>query len=199
MNLDVSFNKISQISISKNDLRKLPVWQKSGVKISCKVNIQNNSVYCGCEIYEFLNVIKEGNDKASFYIKDLSCHSPKKYKNTKLIDLDSKNYECKVQYQNFSKNDACAGVCDCWVRPFDNSTMIDCTNKGLSEVPELVSVKNASKIQLLLGSNAIKEFPDIWQPGFNKIELLDFSNNQITEFDDDILNFSIKVESYFIL
>ena len=46
MNLDVSFNKISQISISQNDLKKLPTWQKMGVIISSTVNIENNPVYC---------------------------------------------------------------------------------------------------------------------------------------------------------
>ena len=110
--------------------------------------------------------------------------------------MDYKNFRCKVQFKNISQDDACAGICDCLIRPFDNTTFINCTNKNLSKIPSLTSVENASKIELYLQSNKLKELPDMQQPGFNKVKLLDLSNNLITEFDEKILNSSVKVKIY---
>ena len=204
--LDVSFNKISRISITLNELKQLPILISGKVAEMINedtliriVDVRNNPIQCDCEIYNFLEFIKKENNKILFKIENLICHTPDYYNDTEVVSLNYQNFQCPIKYDNFSKNDACAGICDCWIRPFDKSMIINCGNKNLSKIPELTSVKNAPKIELYLKSNKIKEFPDIQQPGYNKIELLDLSNNLISEFDEHILNSNIQVKIYFIL
>lgn len=156
------------------------------------INIQNNPIHCSCETYDFLQAINN-KYKFSFIILNLICHSPDKYKNIYVVNLNRATFECKKQYYNFSKEDACAGTCDCWSRPYDNSTIVNCANKKLLKAPELLSVQNSSKIELHLVYNQLTEFPDMQKPGYNKVELLDLSHNQIKEFNENILKFGIEV------
>ena len=152
--LDVSLIRISRISISLTDVNKLQIISYDDHVTNRVVNLENNPVVCGCEIYDFLRIIKTNNHKLEFKTYDLLCHDCYHH-NTEINDLDYKCFLCRIQYNNTCKNDACSGISDCWVRPFDDTTFIDCASKKLSIIPQLSSVKNASKIQLNLKSNNI--------------------------------------------
>lgn len=192
--MDVSSNRIFSISISLTDIEQLPEISVGNMLLNRNVDIQDNPIHCGCQIYDFIKFLKTGNNKLRFFTDNLFCHSPDHFKNQKITNLDYKNFACEIPHNNFSSNDVC-DTCDCQFRPFQRSVFVNCSNKNLEIAPNLESIKDSLKIELDLKYNKITDFPDMRRTGYDKVELLNLSNNKITKLNQHIFNSSIQVKN----
>ena len=163
------------------------------------VNIGNNPIKCDCEIYDFLRFLLVERNRIVFMVDKLICHDSDFNTGTKVADLQYKNFECPVIFSNFSSENTCTSICDCRKKPFDDLITVNCSSKGLNKFTELISIQNVSKIFLYMDSNNVTKFPDLQESGYDKVELLDLSNNRINDFDENIFTGNIKVKFFEIL
>lgn len=166
-----------------------------------EIFLNGNPVECDCKVYEFLQYInkdstKSLNNKFKFYIENLVCKGPSEFSGKTLRDLKLTSFTCNSETMKFTAGDPCSnnGNCTCQFRPFDKFLIVDCSARNLREIPDFPNLKGIDKVELNLQSNNLKQMPDMKKLGYNKIEVIDLSNNQISEVPENILrSTSLKV------
>ena len=190
-------NKISQVSLSQQFLeqKKLPCNARMRVRLS------NNPVECDCDLLaklEFLEKNKDngfnviGFDNFSCIIRDLRSENKNP---VNVTELNRTAFTCELNYHDSAFNGICGinGECNCKIRPHDDTLIVNCSNRNLTEVPEINWNVNVANIELNLRNNRIKAIPKLQGIGFAKVRLLDLSNNLITALGKNILYSNIKV------
>jgi protein toll len=83
--------------------------------------------------------------------------------------------------------DKCPKKCSCQKRPADNMVLVNCSNQGLNEVPQLLNpsvVDNFESIELDISKNNITELPNIETClGYNHVSNINARHNSITNLD----------------
>ena len=166
--------------------------------LDLSIYLNENPMQCDCNIYNFLEYLNKSPREAlktrfKLYIGNLTCDG--EYNGSSVKNLNFTSYKCVSERINYPSDTACGvkGNCTCRFRPFDKSLIIDCSSRNLMEVPELITLKGIDRIELNLKSNNIKKMPNMKKPGYNQIEMLDLSNNQISDVSDNILHGHLKV------
>ncbi|KAF7988133.1 hypothetical protein HCN44_007627 [Aphidius gifuensis] len=158
--------------------------------------IDNNPLICDCKIYKLLFYLEERSTVSSlndFYVKNyqinignLKCHGPEFSKTTKILELNSKTFECL-------DTDYCPKICNCKMLPEGEKYTIDCSQKNLTEAPSMIMAPEGYHVELNLTNNSIKAMPNMSQPGYEKVSLLSLENNKINHLNDTNLSTNLRV------
>lgn len=167
------------------------------------INLDNNPIRCDCGLYDLLRY----NDRAmtesvrnTIHIstRELICASPFENRGLKIHSFKYDTYSCKMKNFNFHQDEPCGtnGNCDCFFRPFDKALLINCSSRNMDSLPIFLSeFQNVDRVELYLQSNNLKDIPNMNSQGYNKIQFLDLSDNQISEVTESILSNQLTVSS----
>ncbi|KAI4479851.1 hypothetical protein M0804_010590 [Polistes exclamans] len=194
--IDLTFNKIANIFF--NDDEKLKKYFSQYHNIA--VLIDNNPILCDCQLYDLLcfrenRFLNFYSYYLNFTLGNLSCTSPNESKGPIIKYQDLKTYTCpEDKYFKISKN--CQTGCDCKVRLYDNTRILDCSHRKMSEFlidPKKVKPIEGYTLIVNLTGNLLTEIPSIQvlEP-MNVTELL-LSNNHISKMTTHGLPKTLKV------
>ena len=191
-------NKISKISFDRKFLQeKEPLFESK-----MHVHLSFNPIQCNCEISSLLEYMNNTQDIVNKYYdfktEDFYCYKFRDSNPTKVFELYRRTYTCEIEFLNLTSNGICGGnsKCDCKYRPTDDKLMINCSSRNLNSLPETQWNFTASKIELYLQNNHFKEIPSMQEVGYEKISLLDLSNNLITDWNENILSLNNNTVGY---
>lgn len=187
LNVDLRYNRISHIHIPPKR------WWSS--KQEFMINIEENPIKCDCNLYHFIRFINYNDQRQKWNVRlkadDVICPN-----NVPITDLQYQLYQCpyEVDEKSLPLTDPCApgGICECWLRPHDQTLIMDCSDRNLTELPDIINAKNVTRLELSLQRNNYKEFPSIVNLEFSKIKL-NLSSNQISSLNKNVLSPNISV------
>lgn len=146
------------------------------------LNVTQNPYFCDCNLFPFANFLRSSilrytRVEEFRYI----CSSPSKVAGIDwLHDLDMAELVC-----NATESDNCPSNCFCQDRPHNDTFLIDCTNAGLTEIPDVIPENNRSRIELILDNNAITELKDLSYSG--RVYQISLHNNAIETLEAHVL------------
>lgn len=100
------------------------------------VLLKNNHLNCDCLLEQFVSYINPSSSNSlpgitksvSFDIHELKCP-----KGNSLIQVNPSNLTCDLVDEKI-----CPNNCSCIYRSFDETVIIDCSNRGLSKIPQSI-------------------------------------------------------------
>lgn len=144
--------------------------------INRQITLSGSDFLCDCRNYDFAKYVHNQKSKAVYnYIKieqELRCHD-----GTKFEDMNMKNLTCPWDVFENSHKVECS-ECLCTYQPYDNSAIMNCSNRKLISAPKtIVSSRYINYTELNLSNNYITELPNYEHYNIGK---LDVSHNNLT-------------------
>ena len=191
MNVNLDYNNVTYINFTKENN-----WEQiDSSRHRVSISIENNPIRCDCQVYDFLRHL-EGrlHETFQFVIGQSKCHGPSDYREITITDLRSKTLTCNINEQN--SNVECPDKCTCYMRPEDNTFIIDCSYKGLTEAPRKLDYPlnhQIDHIVLNLTGNYLETIPYLGANVYNNVTTLALGHNKIFNVTTDDLSNKIEV------
>ncbi|CAH1794129.1 unnamed protein product, partial [Owenia fusiformis] len=179
--------ELSNINIAnKADLHAL--FNTHGFK---DINIMYNPLVCDCSMYNTFTVIKRMKIESSRpsirvertlrWISDnFKCKFPESDILHNVTDLSENDFQCKL-------TEDCHKACECHYIPHESNLYVDCINKDLYELPQIVPQSSQeTSIVLNVSSNHIQTLPK--RNYISKIKVLDLSYNDLNVIEITNIN-----------
>lgn len=144
-------------------------------------NLNNNPLQCDCNIMESMKYFYNTEHNLIFNIDNLTCSAPQYLEAKQIKDVKENELLCSLE------NYTCPKECDCQLRLYDRTLLVNCSNKNLTQIPRLLSIKphNLTGIELNLTMNQITFLPHIRiQEGYAECTKLYLAYNNITEINE---------------
>ena len=195
LDVNLDYNNVSYIKFTTENY-----WEKmnsSNHRVS--VSIENNRIQCDCQVYDFLRYL-EGrlhenvNKTFQLFIGNSKCHGPSSFREIAITDLRSKTLTCNINETNF--NVECPDKCTCHMCPEDNTFIVDCNYKGLTEAPRKLDYPpnhQIDHIELNLTGNYLKTMPYLGRNVYNNVTTLALGHNKIFNLTTDGLSNKLEV------
>ena len=195
LDVNLDYNNVTYIKFETENY-----WEEmnsSNHRVS--VSIENNPIQCDCQVYDFLRYL-EGrlhenvNKTFQLSIGKSKCHGPSDFREITITDLRSKTLTCNINEPNF--NVECPDKCTCHMRPEDNTFIVDCSYKGLTEAPRKLDYPpnyQIDHILLNLTGNYLKTMPYLGRNVYNNVTTLALGHNKILNVTTDGLSNKLKV------
>lgn len=209
--LDLSYNNIS--SLSYNDLKilsrhiKINLTHNSINKINfqdieysnfnintekIEIFVESNPIICNCKILEFILFLRnqiatsETNKILKIFPGNLKCSAPIELNGKLVTDVHPKELLCPLEL-NFSLITKCPNRCTCWIRPYDKTLFINCSNAELIKVPILPhpEIFKLKSISLNIENNHLIRLPHADISGYSDIKEIYARHNNINEISMD--------------
>lgn len=187
--VNVTFNKISTVRFYKEtefqQLEKEPRLVH-GVK-TVHVDLNDNPLNCDCTLLRFLQFVRQSfrPDYARHLIADTSrlvCQAPKTLEHRPVNTVNPQDLLCKYDTAEDPKDRRCPTNCDCSVRTFDMTLIINCSNSDFTKIPKLPRLtSNLEKLELYMENNTLLKLPDNMAPGYESVTSLHLAGNNLTE------------------
>ncbi|XP_043496058.1 protein toll-like isoform X2 [Polistes fuscatus] len=194
--LDLSCNKIRNIHFDKIEEMEASRWEKRNIVI----NLEHNPLLCDCTLYDLLRY-REGKmsnlvyNYYNFIMGNLTCVQPDGTNEIEISNLNSSTYEC-LEHKFLKIKKKCPNDCTCSIRPSDNTRILDCSYKNMSEFlineTRVIFQKDPPFILNLTG-NFLTEIPSTEPLYPINITGLLLSNNKISSITIDKLPYSLKI------
>ncbi|XP_044258938.1 protein toll-like isoform X1 [Tribolium madens] len=190
INWNLNHNRIQQIKLEnlqnvsiRLDYNNITVVDLKDIKVNTtlKISFNENPIICNCRNYNLLNHLKnQSKSNLTITAKNVTCFGSQEVKKT-FENLELSSLVCSLE--EISKNfTECPKNCSCIWRPFDNSVVINCSNKSLAEYPQIDLTQfknfNYSEIELHLENNELETGP-MNHFSYVNITKLFLSNNKI--------------------
>ncbi|KAH3704713.1 uncharacterized protein LOC127860320 [Dreissena polymorpha] len=125
-----------------------------------KLSIDNSSFYCDCKLFPFF---KDVESFPTYWLEmnglyGFVCNYPDSMRGVNLHTL----LETKRLEQLTCPLEECPSFCTCIDTPSEGRVLVNCSNKGLTEIPDEMPFGywGNSKIELLIANNSIIEIPN---------------------------------------
>jgi protein toll len=204
--VDLTHNSISFVDFMASERNAIDSYENKSIgeqkPIGIILNVKHNPIECDCHVYDLVRYYNDLLDETVKYmIQILSdgviCKGPKDFEGYQVESLPIKALTCEI----FSKE--CPESCQCYVRPADKGLIIDCSNRGLTQIPGSLSNMNVTlldgaqttidHIELDLRRNRIKQLPKIFEDSYKRVTKLYLSNNNITSINTTSLSPKLEV------
>ncbi|XP_043494498.1 protein toll-like [Polistes fuscatus] len=160
--INLSYNKIRNIHFDK--IEEMVSWRWENRNIA--INLEHNPLLCDCPLYDLLRYHerKMSNLVYNYYniiMGNLTCVQPDGTNEIEISKLKSSTYEC-LEHEYFKTEKKCQNDCTCSIRPSDNTRILDCSYKNMSEflIDETrVIFQRDNPIILNLTGNFLTEIP----------------------------------------
>lgn len=146
-----------------------------------EISLNGNPLNCDCHNFDLIKYVRDElrpEIKVTFdlQMKDLTCSSPPELQNMSIETLPPQLLICPVKK-------GCPEECDCSQRPFDESIIIDCSQKNLTDYPHIdfneVTSFPLSQTEMHLEGNFLNVGPNKSLTGYDNITRLYLSFNEI--------------------
>ncbi|XP_015189882.1 PREDICTED: protein toll-like, partial [Polistes dominula] len=194
--VDLRYNNISNILL--NDIENLVLFDTE--KRNVTVHVENNPLLCDCHVYNLLRYYN-GDMPNTVYnlfelkLGNLTCVKPYVKESLQINQLDFKTYQCPED-EYFQIVDRHPSLCTSEIRPYDQTRIIDCSNKLKVELKinsNTINLKGNYPLILNLTGNYLREIPSLdYIKPLNLTHLL-LSSNNISEISLDRLPTTLKV------
>ncbi|XP_044729579.1 protein toll-like [Chrysoperla carnea] len=149
-NVDLRHNNISTIQFFSSDF----TGENAGIapKNTGKIFLSRNPIKCDCKFYSFYKAITQGiesNLMPQIEYEALYCNEPSNLKGIEISKLNPKDFICPM-------GDLSADNCAFEYRTYDNSIIMNCSNKNLNELPKVLpndSIPTGFSIILYIDNN----------------------------------------------
>ncbi|XP_058811219.1 uncharacterized protein LOC131676112 [Topomyia yanbarensis] len=195
--VNLSHNRITEIDMK--DMEPIITSQRQTDDARIHVDVNNNPLNCNCVIFSFVQYLLHELDKAvyrriQFSADNLSCMEPKEHRDTPVTQLKTKDLLCQLD-QPGTEIKRCPANCSCFVRPVDRGVIVNCTRRGLVEVPPLPqpAMFGFNFLELHIEDNNITRLPTENLTGYGKVAELYAQNNGISVVEPDNLPASLRV------
>lgn len=205
--LDLSNNNISEINL--DSLEKLFSYKSDKLygKLSehdpiVKVKLSFNPLDCDCKIYNLLRYAKNLmhphiRQRVQLDIWTMKCASPSEYVLSSPAIIDPQEFNCLDSELNnrSEQEDPCrdSGPCDCYVRAQEQTLFVDCKERDLIEAPRTINPMNMSRVILDLEGNQLELAPDMNNPGYELVTIMNLANNKINFIKADLVTPNLVV------
>lgn len=207
VNLDLSHNSISylkeiQFLSNTETVRKVNLSNNKIYEINFKfieatlntstfkvdIDLNNNPLDCNCFLLEFNHFIRnklsyKNHNFLKLRIDNLSCSKPHSLEGRLVKDVEEKKLLCDLDAKDGS-NKKCPENCNCFVRPFDKFLVVNCSDSGINNTPNLPNVIGYERIELDLSHNFLNQLPSAGEiEGYGNVVKLLASHNNISFVD----------------
>lgn len=182
---------VLQVSADERIQLRKSSWKSSSIVLSqVIVHLDGNPLKCDCRLEPFVSYANSSATDLEaafrgilnrvsfdFFSANLKCAEPQSLSGTPLHQIDPLNLTCPVSDQRI-----CPTKCSCSFRTQDAHLKVDCRNKGLTSIPEIL-MTGTNYRNITIGSSGD---PSSSLTAFNtkvkRVSLL-LSNNRITRVD----------------
>ena len=160
--------------------------------------LHQNPLSCDCYNYGLIQLINEQKSN-QYAVKVMTsgfhCKEQYTFEEKSIEKIDLKNFECRYSPNPNEYENKCVenSSCQCYYKPYIKHLRVKCTNEGLYSQPKFNNLKNTREIELQLGSNLLKNFPDMQEYGYEKVNALDLTNNKLEDINETNLPDYLKV------
>lgn len=156
--------------------------------------VEANPINCDCSAYDFLRYL---DGRLHPYVQNyfhiipqhLTCQSPGWLEGIEVTDLKSKQLKCQIL-------DPCPDRCTCWLKRDDDTFLVDCSYKNLTNVPRDIKIlPNFARVELNLTGNKLTKMVPLTEIGLDDVQIskLLLSNNNINKISVNELPLNMKV------
>ena len=186
MFINLQFNEITSVNITTPKTTAM-----NNFSLDTTIDLGYNPIQCDCKIIKFWNYLQNKSNDINVKAEDVTCDGPSIYKGMKIKDLNE-TFQCQLVESIAQPQNFCT-ICDCWIMPFKNKLTLNCTNSN-HQITDLTDINEALEIDLHFQYKNLTKFPDLRNKTYNsKINLLDLSNNFISEINETYLPPNLKV------
>ncbi|KXJ79871.1 hypothetical protein RP20_CCG027669 [Aedes albopictus] len=169
--VNLSYNKITHIFL----LHDLVVQPSQTIN----VDLNNNPLNCNCNILKFVQLVQSKSKNGLQFTTDhLHCAEPSNLRDISIDHLQTKDLLC-----DFESAEDCPNKCQCAMRTLDYTVIVNCSGRGLTEVPELPTPsklhESFNSLELHVENNLLTGLPNL--TGYREISRIYASNNSIRE------------------
>lgn len=207
--VDLSHNNIQQINLARLEYistNQDTVPSKIRPPRNASVLLSSNPIQCDCEVYDLVRYLNNQMDpRAQAFVKldidNMICDGPEYMAGLPVAQLNSSSIKCLVESLETQKDDPCSSDfnCDCWMRPSDNSLLLDCAGRNLTAPPAYIDARGYDHVELDLSMNELRTGPNMSAKGYNKVVSLNLAENKISAVEESLITPSLKVSRTFIL
>ena len=147
-------------------------------------NLANNSLECDCRITRLLGIL-QGSDHVK---QDWICQYPRELEDRPLLSVKLDELYCIID-----KLPKCPASCICNNRSINGNIIVDCRNRGLTEIHDDLPEGN---LELWYNYNNIT-FVQL-RRFLNRVIVLDVSHNQIHEIVGSVFKKTTNLEKIFV-
>lgn len=178
--VDLRHNEITNVDFSQvkavareNLIKNDAVHNKES---STLVIMSDNPFICDCRNFDLVQYMKDKLEPLNIKtlvdirIRDTLCDQPEDFKHIPVADLSPQSITCEYPHKH------CPVDCSCFIRPYDNITVVDCSYRNLTAFPEITFCDQ--NVELNMNGNDIEEGPDE-KMGYSNVRNLFLSNNKI--------------------
>ncbi|KAK6628561.1 hypothetical protein RUM43_002376 [Polyplax serrata] len=197
VSVDLRHNNITVVNLY--GVEALAIGQSTGLvnprhsKRNVRVLLEGNPLKCDCQAYEIIRYF-ENKLESEVYVfvtlipGNLTCDSPEELKGIQATQANSRQLTCELDADY-----NCPKSCECKLRRSDWGLIVNCTNRGLLEIPrELPLVKYTNHTELFLTGNRIQHLPNTTFVGYQNVTHMYLSRNQIQNIDTGFLSPKIQ-------
>lgn len=162
---------------------------RNAIHIS-QIQLEGNPIDCDCKVYQLLrynehkmiyNVYRDFQLETS----NIVCNSPPALHGRPITEVTSESIFCQAP--------VCPDRCDCSLRRHDFMLSVNCSHRGLTEIPKIISPRKLNHTELDLSWNSIVGTQDLKISGYQNITKLKLSHNNIRAIDFLSLPNTVKV------
>ena len=146
------------------------------------VILENNPINCECNLIHFIRFLKGESKSIQINTGDLYCAGPEKLKGKLVSEVNSLDLLCPLDHSETEKK-KCPTNCSCMIRIDDRVLIVNCSGKGLNEVPLLPNLSDHNLVftELYVENNTLTKLFNVSLPGFANVSKIYAAHNRITE------------------
>ncbi|KAH8417773.1 hypothetical protein KR222_005747, partial [Zaprionus bogoriensis] len=191
LTINMTHNQIRNVHFYKaSNFQGIEKGQRfvNGVK-TVHVDLNDNPLVCDCTLLRFAQLVNKSIEPD--YAKPLqlttdrlSCASPTGLANRLIEEVDANELLCNFDQTEDPREKRCPDPCQCYVRTFDSTLIVNCSNSQLRELPTLPSLPSSLRqVELHAENNELITLPEYTAPGYANVTMLHLAGNNLTQLD----------------
>lgn len=175
------------VSFTNNDFSTFPDFSKVlgiddirmlGQLVHFGFDFRNINLNCDCVIEPLLELAIGFVESLWNDYMNITCHTPENVRDIPLKDVSLDDLICYLE-----RDEGCPPSCTCIDQPSKQTVFVDCSNRGLTSMPEeMPQPDHSPNIHLSLDGNFITELTN--ESYLDSVSMLNMSNNQLVEISD---------------
>lgn len=211
LEIDINwFGFRGDVNVANNNISHIDITDSLSEKSlgAAKLQIDRNPLICDCRALNLAKLAR--NDLAlPVKIKDLksvTCMTFPRFRNVRLVDVALEELVCALRDGTCTDSALCA----CKTRPYDQTLIVDCSNRNMTDYPVLTNVSKELGYSVSLdmrrnrirslNTSILRNYDDLVELNLNEnliddvksvprnLKVLNLRNNQIKRIDAEFLS-----------
>ncbi|OXU30431.1 hypothetical protein TSAR_004483 [Trichomalopsis sarcophagae] len=201
--VDLSHNNIQLLNLTRLEfISTNQIADKSNIMHPRNVIVflSSNPIQCDCKLYDLVRYLNnqmdlQAQEFVKLNVKNMTCDGPEHMAGLVVEQLETSAIKCRVQSPKAQKDDPCAtnSTCECWMRPSDDSLLLDCARRNLTSPPAWIDTRGYDRVELDLSRNELRTGPNMSAKGYDKVVSLNLAENKITDVEVNLITPNLKI------